>query len=236
MIPENPLLPLCPDGWIVPQLVNAYKLRPDSLIKCDDQGALLHFSKGFYLIHQPDQKTAALWLEKAHEMDPITLLFASGSESMKAALESPLLSLENASACHEYIWTKKEKPVLNGSLSFKPASLEDYGWIRERYDLADDQELKETLENERLFLAYDHENHLVGYGGMHSEGSMGMLEIFSDFRRKGYGAQFEKFLCGWFMDEGLIPFCHVFDDNTASQKMNEEIGMEETDHPVWWIF
>lgn len=38
------------------------------------------------------------------------------------------------------------------------------------------------------------------------------------------------------MDEGLIPFCHVFDDNTASQKMNEEIGMEETDHPVWWIF
>lgn len=60
---------------------------------------------------------------------------------------------------------------------------------------------------------------LAGFVGRHSDGSMGMLEVFEGFRRKGLGSALERFLINYVMTFGRTPFCDVYTDNKVSMDM-----------------
>lgn len=65
----------------------------------------------------------------------------------------------------------------------------------------------------------------VGYIGTHSEGTMGMLEVFPEFRRRGYGRALEEKLMNDFIENKRIPFCHILEDNNASLELQSSMGM-----------
>ena len=77
---------------------------------------------------------------------------------------------------------------------------------------------------------------LAGFIGTHSEGSMGMLEVFPEHRRKGYGMMLESYLIRWHLERGWTPFGHVIDGNEASIRLQQKAGMEKGDLPAIWVF
>lgn len=76
---------------------------------------------------------------------------------------------------------------------------------------------------------------LAGFIGRHFDGSMGMLEVFDDFRRRGIGAALEKFLIGYIMTFMRTPHCDVYIDNPASLSLQQKLGLTPSGGYTFWV-
>lgn len=74
----------------------------------------------------------------------------------------------------------------------------------------------------------------VGYIGLHPEGTMGMLEIFPEYRNRGFGTALEMFLINYVVQKGMVPFCHIWETNSVSLKMQKMLGIKIARDMVWW--
>lgn len=78
------------------------------------------------------------------------------------------------------------------------------------------------------------DNQCVGYVGVHSEGAMGMLEVLPEYRNRGFGTALEMFLINRLVSMGMVPFCHVWDNNAVSLKIQRMLGLKISDDLVYW--
>ena len=72
--------------------------------------------------------------------------------------------------------------------------------------------------------------------GEHLEGSMGLLYVFPEFRRKGYAVALEKSMIVKTLSEGYIPFGQVEKNNRASVLLQKKIGMTISDRLICWMW
>lgn len=75
---------------------------------------------------------------------------------------------------------------------------------------------------------------LAGFIGRHSDGNMGMLEVFEGYRNRGIGSALERFLINYVMTFGRVPLCDVFTDNDASMKLQRSLGLTESSGYTFW--
>lgn len=54
---------------------------------------------------------------------------------------------------------------------------------------------------------------------------MGMLEVFPQYRGRGFGRQLEAAKIGAQLERGLIPWAQIFPDNTASIHLQKVLGL-----------
>lgn len=108
--------------------------------------------------------------------------------------------------------------------------------ISDNYTLNYSVEEVTSLLKDRFILGGYIGGNLVGFCGMHEERSVGLLEIFKDYRRKGYGSALLKSTVNYFLDNNYSAFSHVRCDNIASIKLHAEIGARECKDEVFWLF
>ena len=140
---------------------------------------------------------------------------------------------QNEEGCWSYSWWGGPTGV--GDHDFRTLDVSYLERIGEVYTLAGKDELERDLEEGRvsgLFVNGD----LVGFIGFHSEGSMGMLHVFDGYRRQGYARLLEMHDIDMALAMGLIPYCHVFFSNTASQALQARLGLERGERPIWWLW
>ena len=137
--------------------------------------------------------------------------------------------------CYQAVYPLKTPPVYDKTLKIRCASQQDLPLILAHYDKLSEAELKQVIARENLFLAF-HNGEAVGFVGEHLEGSMGLLEIFPAFRRKGYGAELESFMISRMLERGLLPYCQVEVDNEKSLALQRKLGMTVSREKVYWVF
>lgn len=104
------------------------------------------------------------------------------------------------------------------------------------YDTMDDREyIEDLIDRKQLWGIFDRDA-LAGFIGEHLEGSMGLLEVLPEYRRKGYGYKLEAFLINHFLQSNRIPFCQVMTDNVKSLALQKKIGMDISERTTYWIF
>ena len=86
-----------------------------------------------------------------------------------------------------------------------------------------------------MLLGYDGER-LIGFMGEHLEGSMGLLYVFPEYRHKGFGAALQRHLMARTMEEGFVPFGQVEKDNLASLRLQEKLGMTQSERLIVWMW
>ena len=64
----------------------------------------------------------------------------------------------------------------------------------------------------------------VGFIGIREEGTIGHLEVFPEHRRKGYGTLFIKAITNMQMKSGLVPSCHILENNVPSIAIHRTLG------------
>lgn len=79
------------------------------------------------------------------------------------------------------------------------------------------------------------EGHLAGFVGEHSEGSMGMLEVFPAFRRRGLALALESFQINRYLAQGRVPYDQVIVGNTASMALQRKAGMTLSTDTMAWL-
>lgn len=95
----------------------------------------------------------------------------------------------------------------------------------------------EALRHIRLGLVYGgfEKGDMVAMIGLHYQGSMGLLEVKENSRRKGYGEIMEKFLINSQLTRGVPPYCQIIDDNTPSLCLQRKLGLDISKNKLFWM-
>ena len=128
-----------------------------------------------------------------------------------------------------------EKPEIKTGLTVREAGENDLDVLIENYDLISPDELETAVSRKSILLGYN-EDQLVGFIGEHLEGSMGMLYVFPQFRRRGFGEALQKHLIAGTIDKGFIPFGQVEKGNYASLALQKKLGMTVFENLIVWMW
>ena len=133
--------------------------------------------------------------------------------------------LSRSAYCCNVAYLKKERLTWDcPGLVIRPYREEELPAFLAHYDIEDEAEAREHIRKGELFAA-EFEGKLAGFMGLHADGSMGLLEIFPEYRQLGIGRAIEKFLINFCLDRAWTPYGQVFCDNEKSFSLQEHLGM-----------
>lgn len=95
-------------------------------------------------------------------------------------------------------------------------------------------EIGERLNAGALYGAFEGER-LVGFAGLHAEGSVGLLYVDEMYRRRGIAESLEAYVVNHLLEKGLIPYVQVEEGNEASERLQERLGFYPAGKKVWWM-
>lgn len=94
--------------------------------------------------------------------------------------------------------------------------------------------LLDRLEAGVMLGAFDGDT-LTGFIGVHGEGSMGLLQVRPDYRRRGIGKLLEAHLIKRLLAQGQIPYGSVLTDNEASLALQRSLGLTISTNTFHWL-
>lgn len=115
----------------------------------------------------------------------------------------------------------------------RPLDLSHLDAVRAHYDKLETDYLLRRLTNGQLFGAFLDET-LAGFAGFHAEGTIGLLEVFPPYRRRGAGRLLQTCLTNLELSRGHIPYGQVFDGNAPSLALQRGLGFQISQGPLYW--
>lgn len=169
--------------------------------------------------------------------DPMNfLVLRSADERVAQALFkiAQECGFNGTSQCWQAIYEGERRPERQ-RLSFRAPADADFAKVRGTYLHEGDAEFWRDYHSGEFFTAYDGDT-FVGYIGIHKDGSMGLLHVFSEFRGKGYGSELASMLINYQLDRKRIPYGQIVVGNTASIEMNKSIGFRLSTTTLYWLW
>ena len=188
-------------------------------------------SQGFFLA-TPDVQTGIAWLKK-HAALGYHLLSVFQRELVDFIGKEYCLS--EILECYQAVYLPEQPPACRETLQIRCADRKEIPLILSHYQKLSPDELEQIVKNGNLYLAF-RESEPVGFVGEHLEGSMGLLEVFPEYRRLGYGTELEVFMIRNMLHRKQIPFCQVETFNETSLRLQRKLGLSVSEEKVYWIF
>lgn len=123
----------------------------------------------------------------------------------------------------------------SGKLSICEPDDETMELIASSYDKLSKEELWQIRSLHDLYAGYLGDV-CVGFIGSHLEGSMGLLEIFPEYRRRGFAAELERFMIGHMLRQGLFAFAQIETWNEKSLSLQKKLGLRISEERIYWLF
>lgn len=101
------------------------------------------------------------------------------------------------------------------------------------YSLTDEEYLSELIGRGELHGAFNG-NTLMAFIGRHAEGSIGLLEVLPQYRRRGLATLLQSYMIGLELSRGRVPYGQVFDGNDASLALQQSLGMSRSMGLLYW--
>lgn len=186
---------------------------------------------GAYMLACEDENTGIQLLDRYIGED-CGLLMVSDHKLGIAAYDK--FGFSGKLECYQVAYYGK-KPEIKTGLTVREAGENDLDMLVKNYDLISPDELERVIARKSVLLGY-HEDRLVGFIGEHLEGSMGLLYVFPEFRRRGFGEALQTHLIADTIDKGFIPFGQVEKDNSASLALQKKLGMTVSENLIVWMW
>lgn len=155
----------------------------------------------------------------------------SHGESARNAVRKTY-SLKAETICYQVVF-EGDKIDVSAELVFKKADKEE-ARIAAEYDLETPEGIHALVSAGKIWCAYEKSGEFVGFIGRHPEGSMGLLLIFPEFRRKGYAYALEAHQINEILGEGLVPYAHIIEGNDKSLALQKKLGFSVASEKVFW--
>ena len=210
---SNPLLHCC--------ATEPLRLGRARILRETNGGALVREdAAGMYILAADSLADAQELLSGLDSIDFIMLC--------NAAFE-PLIErykLDGRRRCFQAAYRRKELPPVDPRLRIEVAHGRALARILEMYRLNGPESIRHQAEKGELFFAADENGAEVGFVGLHPEGCFGMVEVFPNQRRRGYGAALENHILRFCMETGRLPYCQVEENNAVSIHLQRRLGLE----------
>lgn len=203
-------------------LSEALRLGRAQVVAASDDGVLVRVTEsGDYLVGARDGGTAARLLESLTTEDLADSVVALQDAAWAGAVgfepDGPL----RYQIC---VYEGTDPVPVGGSLCIEPLGASDLPTVVAHYKTLPEDFVARHLADGWLYGGYDADGALVGFVGEHDEGSIGMLEVFSEHRRRGYAFELEGMLVNRMLAAGRRPFCQVVEGNEASFALQRKLG------------
>ncbi len=143
--------------------------------------------------------------------------------------------LTNKLECFQAVYMNKTKLDIKSELEIRQLKQDQIEVILEHYDKLSNNEIHTLLKNGNLFGGYKNGT-LIGFIGNHLEGSIGILEVFPQFRRLGYGEMLESYMVNQMLEKDLIPFTQIEISNEKSLALQNKLGFSISKDRLVWMF
>lgn len=107
--------------------------------------------------------------------------------------------------------------------------------IYENYSTFSDADYVRARIGEGVMHGVFRDGVLLGFAGMHPEGSVGMLEVLPAYRRQGAAAALMAAMVNFCLERGYVPFSQIFAGNEASLKLHRKMGFSIAPQPMYWV-
>jgi GNAT superfamily N-acetyltransferase len=122
------------------------------------------------------------------------------------------------------------------NLDIKQLDVSHIDIVRERYsEYADYDYIKSRLEQGAIYGGFQ-DDELCGFIGTHAEGCIGILEIFPEFRKKGFALELESYMIKLILEKNQIPFAQVTKGNQASIDLHKKLGFDISEDELYFLF
>lgn len=201
------------------------------IAECDSALLVRDSISGAYFAACDDTKTGLSLLDR-YITENCNLLMTVNYELGQAAFKR--YGFSEKMECYQVAYYGK-KPALNTELNIKAAEKSNLDILKANYHLISPEELEKAVERGCIFLGY-YQNRPIGFIGEHLEGSMGLLYVFPEYRRRGFGAALQTYLISKTLEKGFIPFAQVEKDNANSLNLQNKLGMKKSDNLIVWMW
>ena len=134
------------------------------------------------------------------------------------------------------VYTSKNSLPLSGQFDITVLGEEYVNEVLTHYRTMDNEEyIRGRIKSREMFGAFS-SGVLVGFIGLHDEGSIGLLEVLPEYRRLGVGSLLESYMINNQLKKGWTPFCQVFENNKASISMQLKLGLSFSKEHLYWLF
>ena len=207
--------------------------RGSGEIIADTDGVMLIRDEvsGAYMLACDDKETGMALLDR-HIGQDCSLLMVSDYALGITAFER--YGFAEKLECYQVAWYG-EKPPADSRLTVRTVDEQDLPMLVKTYHLVSPEELEKLVSRRSILLGYEREK-LIGFIGEHLEGSMGILYIFPEYRRRGFGAALQTHLMARTMEKGFIPFGQVEKNNLESLKLQKKLGMTQSKDLIVWMW
>lgn len=138
--------------------------------------------------------------------------------------------------CLNAIYKNKDKYFLDKE-DIRILDIEYLDKITEIYEVVDADYIKWELTNKKIYGLFI-ENKLAGFIGEHKEGSIGLLEVYKEYRNRGMGTKLLKFMINKKLEKNEIPFSQIYTDNEVSKKLHKKLNFivdEDINNINYWV-
>lgn len=135
--------------------------------------------------------------------------------------------------CSQYLYTAGNSLTVRHK-DIRRLGIGDLDYISEHYSHGTAEYMEGRILNGVMYGAFS-DDRLTGFIGTHDEGSMGMLYVEEQYRRQGIGEALLSYNINRTLERGRIPYGHVLEGNTVSERLLEKLGLYRAGKPVWWL-
>ncbi len=200
------------------------------IAESDDALFLRDRISGAYMLACEDEAVGLALLDRYVSRD-CKLLMVSNHALGTAAFER--YGFSEKLVCYQAAYYG-EKPAGTG-LTVRTADERDLPVLINHYQLISPEELASIVRRKSVLLGYD-QGCLIGFIGEHLEGSMGLLYVFPEYRRRGFGAALQNCFMVKTMEKGFVPFGQVEKNNQNSLHLQKKLGMTVSDSLIVWMW
>ena len=137
--------------------------------------------------------------------------------------------------CKQYLYGRQVVEPMDIEIKRLTPTKENVKFVCENYSLGYTESQVYHVLKDRLLLGGYKNGKICGFVGMHEELSVGLLEVLKDFKRQGIGSYLLKTCVNYFLDNSLVPFCHVRSENIASIELHKKLNCKPYEYDVYWF-
>lgn len=136
--------------------------------------------------------------------------------------------------CRRAIYTQKIPLAVPKNVDIRRLDKSYLEEVGSHYSMGSKEYVEERLENGSIYGAFL-DNKLAGFAGEHIEGSLGMLEVYKEYRRCGIGESLEAYMINHQLSKGYLPYGDVIEGNEPSYKLQQKLGLKITKETFCWV-
>ncbi len=131
------------------------------------------------------------------------------------------------------VYTQKVPLFVSKEIEIKALGIEYLEEVTEHYHMVSEDYIREQLLGGKLAGAFL-EGRLAGFAGEHKEGSLGILEVYEEYRRRGVAASLEAYMINRHLANGFTPYGDILTENEASLRLQEKLGLCISKDELYW--